>query len=135
MAGVIQAQSLGTKYVLDAAALDRIRRVLREGGLVVYPTDTAYGLGADPFLDAAVARLYKVKVRPRDQPVSMAVADLAEVFRFGERTPLSEAFCTKNLPGPYTVVLRATPHAPRAIVSPTGGIALHPGPGGHPKSP
>jgi L-threonylcarbamoyladenylate synthase len=124
VATTIQAQSLGTKYVLDVAALDRIRSVLRAGGLLVYPTDTAYGLGADPFQEAAVARLYEAKERPRDQPVSMAVADLAEVFRFGERTPLAEAFCTKNLPGPYTVVLRSTSHAPRAILSVTGGIAL-----------
>jgi L-threonylcarbamoyladenylate synthase len=124
VATTIQAQSLGTKYVLDVAALDRIRSVLRAGGLVVYPTDTAYGLGADPFQEAAVARLYEVKERPRGQPVSMAVADLAEVFRFGERTSLAEAFCMKNLPGPFTVVLRSTSHAPRAILSTTGGIAL-----------
>ena len=43
------AQSLGTKYVLDAEALGRLREVLRTGGLVVHPTDTVYGLGADPF--------------------------------------------------------------------------------------
>lgn len=124
MAATIQAQSLGTKYVLDAAALDRIRAVLRGGGLLVYPTDTAYGLGADPFQEAAVSRLYEAKERPRDQPVSMAVADLAEAFRFGERTQIAEAFCTKNLPGPYTVVLRGTSHAPRALLSRAGGIAL-----------
>ena len=124
MATVIEAQSLGTKYVLDAAALDQIRRVLRDGGLLVYPTDTAYGLGADPFRDAAVERLYEVKARPRDSPVSIAVADLAELFHVGERTALAEAFCMKNLPGPYTVVLRATGHAPRAIVSKAGAIAV-----------
>lgn len=124
MASTIEAQSLGTKYVLDAAAMDRIRGVLRAGGLLVYPTDTAYGLGADPFQPAAVERLYEVKGRPRDEPVSIAVADLAEVFHFGERTPLAEAFCAKNLPGPFTVVLRATRHAPRSIVSKGDGIAV-----------
>src|SRR5205823_2838658 len=54
VASTIEAQSLGTKYVLDAAAMDRIRGVLRAGGLLVYPTDTAYGLGADPFQPAAI---------------------------------------------------------------------------------
>jgi L-threonylcarbamoyladenylate synthase len=124
VASTIEAQSLGTKYVLDAAAMDRIRGVLRAGGLLVYPTDTAYGLGADPFQPAAVDRLYEAKGRPRDEPVSMAVGDLAEVFHFGERTPFAEAFCTKNLPGPFTVVLHATRHAPRAIVSKGDGIAV-----------
>lgn len=124
MAVTLQAQNLGTKYALDVAALERIRTVLRAGGLLVYPTDTAYGLGADPFQEAAISRLYNAKGRPRDQAVSMAVAGVPDLFRFGERTPIGEAFCTKNLPGPYTVVLRARPEAPRTIVSKEGEIAL-----------
>jgi L-threonylcarbamoyladenylate synthase len=118
------AQSLGTKYLLDAKAIDRIRDVVASGGLVVYPTDTAYGLGADPFQDKAVDRLFAAKDRPRDQAVSVAVADIPEVFRFGVATPIAEAFCAKNLPGPYTVVLRATAQAPRPILSKDGRIAL-----------
>ena len=124
VATTILAQSLGTKYLLDASALDRVRDVLRAGGLIVYPTDTAYGLGADPFQPNAVDRLFAAKARPRDQAVSMAVAGLPELFRFGEPTPIARAFCEKNLPGPYTVVLRATPEAPRPILSKEGRIAL-----------
>jgi len=124
VATTIVAQSLGTKYLLEARAMDRIRDVLRGGGLVVYPTDTAYGLGADPFQEKAIDRLFTTKSRPRDQPLSIAVADVPEIFRFGEPTPIAEAFCAKNLPGPYTVVLRATPQAPRPIVSKDGQIAL-----------
>jgi L-threonylcarbamoyladenylate synthase len=120
----IVAQSLGSKYLLDAKALDRIRGVLGEGGLVVFPTDTVYGLAADPFQDPAVARLYEAKVRPPGTPVSMAVADQTEIFRFGQRTAIGEAFCAKNLPGPYTVVLAATPEAPHSLVSKEGRIAL-----------
>lgn len=124
MTTTIPAVSIGTKYVLDAKALDQIREVLGSGKLLVYPTDTAYALGADPLQDPAIARLYEVKGRPRDQPISMAVADVPEIFRFGERTPIGEVFCAKNLPGPYTVVFRATSQAPRPIVSKDGRIAL-----------
>jgi len=124
VATTIVAQSLGTKYLLEARALDRVRGVLRGGGRVVYPTDTAYGLGVDPFQEKALDRLFAVKSRSRDQPLSMAVADIPEIFRFGEPTPIGEAFCAKNLPGPYTVVLRATPQAPRPIVSKDGQIAM-----------
>ncbi len=124
MVETIAAQSLGTKYVLDAAALGRIRDILGAGGLVVHPTDTVYGLAADPFQTAAVEKVYAAKSRPRDLPVSISVADVEDVFRFGQRTALAEAFCSKNLPGPYTVVLRATSEAPRAIVSKDGQIAL-----------
>jgi L-threonylcarbamoyladenylate synthase len=124
VATTIVAQSLGTKYLLDARALDRIREVLRAGGLVVYPTDTAYGLGADPVQEKAVDRLFAAKSRPREQAISIAVAGVPEIFRFGEATPIAEAFCAKNLPGPYTVVLKATPQAPRPIVSKEGRIAM-----------
>ncbi len=124
MAITIAAQPLGTKYVLDADALGRIRDVLGGGGLVVYPTDTIYGLAADPFRPASIDRLYAVKARPRDDPVSVAVADVADVFRFGVKTPIAEAFCKKNLPGPFTVVLRAQDAAPRPVVSQGGRVAL-----------
>jgi len=124
VAVTIVAQSLGTKYVLDAAALGRLREVLRIGGLVVHPTDTVYGLGADPFQRAAVDRVFAAKGRPRDQPISIAIADPADVFRFGAKSATAEAFCAKNLPGPFTVVLRATPEAPAPIVGPDGRIAI-----------
>jgi len=120
----IVAQSLGTKYVLDAAALGRIRDILSSGGLVVHPTDTVYGVAADPFQETAVEKVYAAKARPRNLAVSMSVADVGEIFRFGERTAIADAFCAKNLPGPYTVVLRATSEAPRVIVSKEGHVGL-----------
>lgn len=121
---ILQARSLGTKFVLDADAVARIREILRTGGLVVHPTDTVYGVAADPFQGAAVDRLYAAKGRPRDLAISMSVADPADVFRYGAPTPIAEAFVGKNLPGPFTVVLRATPAAPRPLVSKDGRIGL-----------
>ena len=120
----IPAVCIGTKYVLDASAMDRIRGCLAKGGLVVHPTDTVYGLAADPFQPQAVERVYAVKHRPRESTLSMAVADVGDVFRFGVRTPLAENFCRKNLPGPYTVVLRATPASPPALVNRQGMVGL-----------
>ncbi|MGQ0798176.1 MAG: L-threonylcarbamoyladenylate synthase [Methanobacteriota archaeon] len=121
---LLTATSIGSKFVLDADAVRTCVDALRAGGLVVHPTDTVYGLAADPFHAGAVARLYAAKARPRALPVSMCVADLADVFRFGERSPTAEAFCAKNLPGPFTVVLRATSEAPREILSKDGRLGL-----------
>src|SRR3989441_7595403 len=67
----IVAQSLGTKYVLDAAALGRIRDILGSGGLVVHPTDTVYGLAADPFQVAAGGKGYEGQARPRNLGLSV----------------------------------------------------------------
>lgn len=124
MAVIVRATSIGTKFVLDAEALSRLKAVLAEGGLVVHPTDTVYGLAADPFHDGGMDRLYAAKERPRDLVVSMAVVDVDAIFRYGRRTPLAEAFCAKNLPGPFTVVLRATAEAPREILSKDGRLGL-----------
>ena len=124
MAVTILAQSLGTKYVLDVAALGRVREVLTAGGLVVHPTDTVYGLAADPFQGAAIDRLFAAKGRPRGTPVSIAVAEVSDIFRFGERSPIAEAFVAKNLPGPFTIILRATASAPQPVVGSDGRIGL-----------
>src|SRR3989442_12081426 len=74
----IVAQSLGTKYVLDAAALGRIRDILSSGGLVVHPTDTVYGVAADPFQGTAVRKGDGAKPRPRNLAVSIPVAEVGE---------------------------------------------------------
>ncbi len=124
MSVTFSAVCIGTKYVLDATAVDRIRDCLAAGGLVVHPTDTVYGLAADPFRTEAVERVYAVKQRPRELALSMAVPDVEDVFRYGVRTPLAENFCRKNLPGPYTVVLRATEAAPAALTNRQGRIGL-----------
>jgi len=124
VSATIPAVCIGTKYVLDASAMNRIRECLAKGGLVVHPTDTVYGLAADPFQAAAVDRVYAVKQRPRELAVSIAVPDVEDIFRYGVRTPLAENFCRKNLPGPYTVVLRATPAAPPALVNRQGLIGI-----------
>lgn len=124
MSELLRATSIGSKFVLDAIAVARIRGTLAAGGLVVYPTDTVYGIAADVFQEIALDRLYAAKARPRELVVSMAVASVDDVFRFGVRTPIAAAFCEKNLPGPYTVVLEPTPDAPRGLVSKDGRLAI-----------
>lgn len=98
---------------LDAAA-DAIRR----GELVVYPTETVYGLGADSLEPTAIERVFETKHRSRDDPLSLAVPDVgaaAEVARLDDRTrPFMEHF----LPGPVTVVCEKQDAVPDAL---TGG--------------
>lgn len=92
----------------DAAAIERAARLLREGGLVAFPTETVYGLGADATSARAVARIYAAKGRPSFNPLIAHVADLkaalAEAALPKAAIGLAEAFW----PGPLTLV------APRA---------------------
>ena len=76
-------------------------------GMVVYPTETVYGLGADAFSDEAILKVYEAKKRPLAMPVSIAVSDFDMLYAVARVEPEMEAFLTTFLPGPVTVVLPA----------------------------
>src|SRR5262245_25505804 len=63
----------------DPAVLEEAAKVIREGGLVVFPTETVYGIGADPWNDAAVARVIATKGRPQGKGMPVLIGDLAAV--------------------------------------------------------
>ena len=64
--------------------MEKILEALRTGKLVVYPTDTVYGLGADATDSKIVDLVYEVKQRPRDQPISVLVADFEMLYRYAK---------------------------------------------------
>lgn len=108
--------------VLDAAdpsALQEAVRVLQQGGLVAFPTETVYGLGADASRDDAVAGIFAAKGRPSDHPLIVHVTGADTVDRFASEVP---AFARKLMqafwPGPLTLIL---PRAPGAAEAATGG--------------
>lgn len=110
--------------VFDAHAADEVVDVLRRGGFVVYPTDTLYGLGVDPFNPEAVGRLFAAKKRPEGQPLSVALADLDAAKELAIVSPRAEAFLRPWLPGPLTMLFRPTDKAPPTIVSSQGTVAI-----------
>src|SRR3954468_5299078 len=101
----------------DRAAVDAATRCLTTGGLVAFPTETVYGLGADATNGSAVARLYAAKGRPSFNPLIAHVAGLAEARRLAgfdaTATRLAQAFW----PGPLTLVL------PKAADCPVSDLA------------
>jgi L-threonylcarbamoyladenylate synthase len=110
-----------------AAAIDAAVRALDAGRLVVYPTDTLWGLGARASDPAAVARLYRAKDRPEGAPISIAVSSLEEMEPLARLTPATRAFLREHLPGPFTVLLPPSFLARRryrALLGPAGQIAL-----------
>ncbi len=90
----------------DGASGDEAVRVLRDGGLVCYPTDTVYGIGAAAGDDAAVRRLFAVKGRSPDKPLPLLLADVSDAARVAEVTPLAKALATRFWPGALTIVMR-----------------------------
>lgn len=89
----------------------RAAAVLRAGGLVAFPTETVYGLGADARDGRAVARIFEAKGRPRFNPLIAHLADLDSARRVARFTPDAERLADAFWPGPLTLVLEARPEA------------------------
>ena len=90
-------------------ALAAAVHVIQEGGLVCFPTDTVYGIGAAAADDAAVRRLYAVKGRPLDKPLPLLLAEAGDAARVAEVTPLVRALAHRFWPGALTIVMRKSP--------------------------
>lgn len=108
--------------------IDRAVRDLQRGRLVVYPTDTLYGLGAR-LLDAqAVRKVTELKERPASAPLSFVVSSHEEVERYAELEPPHRASLRRLLPGPYTVLLPASGwargHLPSAALGPGPSVGI-----------
>src|SRR5882762_2802428 len=97
--------------VLEAGgfAVESAIRVLAHGGLVAFPTETVYGLGADAGNGAAVARLYEAKGRPAFNPLIAHVLDIGAARRLGRFDAAAERLAAQFWPGPLTLVLPKTP--------------------------
>ena len=89
----------------DPAAIARAADVLQAGGLVAFPTETVYGLGADATNDAACAAIYAAKDRPDFNPLIVHVADADAAAGYAEITALGRVLMDAFWPGPLTVVL------------------------------
>lgn len=93
----------------DRACLEEAVRVLRAGGLVCYPTDTVYGIGAAAGDDAAVRRLFAVKGRSPGKPLPLLLSDAADAAWVAEVTPLARTLAARFWPGALTIVMRKAP--------------------------
>lgn len=91
------------------AAIAEAASVIRVGGLIIYPTETVYGLGADARSDEAVAKVFLAKARPLENPVPIAVNSIEMARRVAELDRSAETLFKKFLPGPLTIVAKAKP--------------------------
>ncbi|MFQ5794453.1 MAG: L-threonylcarbamoyladenylate synthase [Candidatus Bipolaricaulia bacterium] len=103
---------------LNGASLDQIARLLRDGGVAIFPTDTIYGIGGNALNPEIVARVHRIKGRPSGKPFSLHLADVEDVHRYCQGlTSRQTGYLNKLLPGRYTVVLSASDAVPDAFVS------------------
>ncbi len=89
---------------------------IRRGDLVVYPTETVYGLGANALDPEAVERVFEAKGRSREKPLSMALPELSAAAEYTRMSDRERAFCERFLPGPVTVLVERTDRVPDVLV-------------------
>jgi L-threonylcarbamoyladenylate synthase len=100
------------------SSIEAAGATVREGGLVVYPTETVYGLGADALNPEAVASVFEVKGRDRDKPLSLGVPSVDSALEFTTPNDRELRFMRAFLPGPVTVVVPKRETVPDVL---TGG--------------
>ncbi|HFU3946367.1 TPA: L-threonylcarbamoyladenylate synthase [Streptococcus suis] len=93
--------------------MDKLRTILENGGAVVLPTETVYGLFAQALNEEAVNRVYQLKQRPRDKAMNLNVSNLNDIYFFSQNPPhYLEKLYNRFMPGPLTIILRANDNVP-----------------------
>ncbi|HSM92903.1 MAG TPA: L-threonylcarbamoyladenylate synthase [Anaeromyxobacteraceae bacterium] len=107
-----------------AAEIERVAALLRRGGVVAYPTETFYGLGALARDAAALDRLARAKGRPEGKPLPLIAADAAMVEEVAVLGATARRLAAAFWPGPLTLVLGARPGLPDPITGGTGTVGI-----------
>ena len=109
----------------EAADLTAALTALKRGEVIVFPTETLYGLGADALSFSAVEKVFQLKGREPNNPIPVLVADRAMLDSLvADITPLGELLMTTFWPGPLTLILPARADIPRPLVNRKGGIGV-----------
>jgi len=99
--------------------LSKAIAALRKGKIIVYPTDTLYGLGADIFNSNAVNKVFKIKKREKNNPLPVAVANIKELEKIAYVDDKTRCLIKTFLPGKLTIVLKKKNNVPNLV---TGGL-------------
>jgi L-threonylcarbamoyladenylate synthase len=127
MARTFRGQALNTTKLLNATnpgAIEEAAAIICRGGLVAFPTETVYGLGADACNPLAVARVFEVKERPRMDPIIVHVADPESAPLYGRFPEQAAALMCRFWPGPLTLVVPKTDVVPPIVTAGLDTVAI-----------
>jgi L-threonylcarbamoyladenylate synthase len=97
------------KNIENPVELEKLRKaaeIIKNGGLVIFPTETVYGLGANAFEQTAVKKIYEAKGRPSDNPLIVHVANPEDIYKYAEVPEIADKIIKNFLPAPLTLVLK-----------------------------
>ncbi len=97
--------------------IDKAVDILKNGGIIAYPTDTIYGFGCDMYNKKAIQRIYQIKKRDPQKPFSFICSDLKNISLYAQVTNQAYKIMKRCLPGPYTFILLGTKLVPKIMVT------------------
>ncbi len=105
--------------------IETIQSVLDSGGVIAFPTDTFYGLGADPFNPEAISKIFRIKQRPADKPLLVLIHSVDQLNSLTEEiTPLVKYLMGNFWPGSLTLLFKAAPGLPGELTAGTGKVGI-----------
>ena len=109
----------------DRDLIQKAARIVQRGGVVAFPTETSYGLGASVGRINALEQIYAVKKRPQDKPLLVLISDVTELVQLVSRVPLPAVELIKRFwPGPLTMLFPARPGLPWPLCADTGKVGI-----------
>lgn len=108
----------------DPDAPEKAAAVLRSGGVIVYPTETLYGIGAQAANGKSVERVFEIKGRPHGSPIPILGRDVEMLAQFAEFNDTAHLLADKFWPGPLTLVLKDTGRIPALVTAGSGKVAV-----------
>lgn len=112
-----------TKEDFEQAVLEA-KKVLESGGLIIYPTDTLYGIGVDAQNTAAIKKVFELKGRDFDKPISVIISDIITAEKYAEISQLACQIAAKVLPGAVTLILPKKDCIPDVLVGGEKGLGI-----------
>lgn len=105
--------------------LDNCIEVLMNGGIVIFPTETVYGIGTNAYCEKSVEKIYEIKERPEEKPLSILVSNVNEISKYAIINNSMEEQIIKNfMPGPITIILEKRPEVFNYITSGKNTIGI-----------
>lgn len=118
---------LDFKEKIDYTKLKEVAKTIKQGGIVVFPTETVYGIGTNGLKENSVKRLYEVKQRPVNKPISLLVNSMDMINDIAQEiTDLEKALIKEFFPGPLTIILKKKDTVPNIVTanSKTVGVRM-----------
>lgn len=105
------------QYNPQERQISRVVDIIRQGGIVAYPTDTFYGIGCDIMNKKAIAKIYTLKERDNKKPFSFICPDLKDIAKYAKVSNFAYRNMKRLLPGPYTFVLAGSKLVPKMMLT------------------